>query len=226
MVVDPRGDLQLYNGTFYPYVTTFRPSDGASRHRTFPGLSTVNNGTYGSVAAWGPYLFASDMATGYAEDLAYGIVRFNIDDGTAKRFGNGSTFRGVPVEYINLTLGHDGLLYGLALAGQGSEGALIRAFEPATMTQVKEVIPEVLLRGIAVNQAGEIFGTSWVTGHVFKLSPDGDVANGYAVGRPRPRPRRPDHCGWGLRRTVFHRPQSHVVPTPGLPRSRPGLCRL
>jgi hypothetical protein len=52
LVVDENGHIQLYNGTFSPTLTTIDPATGNATEQTIPGLSTVNNLSFGGIATF------------------------------------------------------------------------------------------------------------------------------------------------------------------------------
>src|SRR5713226_4915445 len=104
MAVEPNGDIVVFNGTFTPQLSILSASTGTWSNRTLAGWSTANNLTYGGVAVFGNYAYATDMATA-DPGSPNGIVRFNLADGTAQRYYNS--------DVIQLTLGLDGKLYAL-----------------------------------------------------------------------------------------------------------------
>src|SRR5262245_58600479 len=63
LVLDVHGNVQIYNGTFNPALTTYNPVAGTFASHFFLGLSTVANVTYGGIGAFGNYVFLSDMFT-------------------------------------------------------------------------------------------------------------------------------------------------------------------
>src|SRR5262245_14832486 len=105
IVVDANGNIQIYNGTFTPALTTLNPATGAVVSDTpFAGWSTVNNITYGGTAAFGTFAFVSDMATAGA-GAPNGIIRFNVDGLSGVRFASGPP--NGPGDYIDLAVGRD-----------------------------------------------------------------------------------------------------------------------
>ena len=68
VVVGTAGQAYVYNGTFTPSLSTLDPVAGTWASTTLSGWSTVNNVSYGGVAAFGPYVFASDMNTAGSTD--------------------------------------------------------------------------------------------------------------------------------------------------------------
>ncbi|NQU25307.1 MAG: PEP-CTERM sorting domain-containing protein [Candidatus Nealsonbacteria bacterium] len=142
LAMDKNGHVNLYNGTFTPRWTTYDPLADTFTHTTFPGWSTVNNVTFGGMAAYSKYIFATDMRT----DLSPGgIVRFNVDDRTGIRFSIGN--------YVDLNVGLDGLLYTL-----GYSRANVSVFDPETTQLLRTFTMPAQVRAIAVDASGHIFG--------------------------------------------------------------------
>src|SRR5207253_11331048 len=88
MTVAPNGDIVVFNGTFSPQLSIYSAAAGTWSNRALAGWSTVNNLTYGGVAAFGTYAYATDMTTA-GSGSPNGIVRFNLADNTAQRFSTG-----------------------------------------------------------------------------------------------------------------------------------------
>src|SRR5262245_23111538 len=84
LVIDPAGKVSVYNGTFNPYLATYDPNAGSWSQTTYSGWSTVNNVSYGGLARFGSYIFATDMNTGGG--APNGIVRFDTSGGATTRF--------------------------------------------------------------------------------------------------------------------------------------------
>ena len=143
VTIDQTGHIVAYNGTFDPYLSTYDVSQDSWSHVKYEGWSTANNGTYGGIASFQQYVFATDMDTSGAEPL--GFIRFNTSDGSIQRFG----WHG----FIDLTIGQDGLLYGLYPGGSPA-GTKIDVFEPIGMSFVRTIELGAEVRGIAVNSAG------------------------------------------------------------------------
>jgi hypothetical protein len=157
--VDPSGNINIYDGTFTPSLATY--SGTSWSFQTLAGWSTVNNVSYGEVAAFNNYVFASDMFTYGGEPN--GIVRFG--GGPATRFGSGTDF-------IQLALGQNGLIYGLSYNGA------VQVFDPNTLTQVRSFTltggPDSDIRGIAVDGSGTIFAVTWSTADAVKYDANGN----------------------------------------------------
>jgi hypothetical protein len=160
--VDPSGNVNIYDGTFTPSLATYSPSGNSWTFQNLAGWSTVNNVSYGEVAAYNNYVFASDMATAGA-GAPNGIVRFG--GGSPTRFGQGTDF-------IQVALGQDGLIYGLSYNGA------VQVFNPNTLTQVRSVTlnggPDSDIRGIAVDASGTIFAVTWATTDAVKYDANGN----------------------------------------------------
>ncbi|WP_157758845.1 hypothetical protein [Cystobacter fuscus] len=150
-LVDANGNLQIYNGTFDPYLSRYDVAAQSWTHWTFTGWSTANNVSYGGIASHGHSIFVTDMSTYGQGDIPKGLVRFDLLTGGAQRFAD-------TIDFIDVTLGLDGLLYGLA----GDERS-VYVYDPSTLTQVRALsLPfGSYIRGIAVSTAGEIYGASW-----------------------------------------------------------------
>ncbi len=132
-VMDNNGNIDVYNGTFTPTLTTLNPATGAVvANTTLAGWSTINNTTYGGLAAYGNYVFATDETTANGGD-ANGIVRFDINAFTAERFDNNVG------DYIQITMGKDGLLYALTPSGSPG-GRECDVFDPNTLARQTHLV--------------------------------------------------------------------------------------
>jgi hypothetical protein len=173
IVVDQNSIVQIYNGTFDPVLSSLDPVTGAISNRTYPGWSTVNNVSYGGIGVLGSFVYVTDMATfGNSEDPAEGIIRFDLSAGTAVRFADTR-------EYTDLTIGGDGLLYGLP--GPNS----IDVFDPISLTFVRSIDLSSLsgadVRGIAVGLDGTVYAAAW-NGFVYALTAQGVILNSRNTG--------------------------------------------
>ena len=91
IATDASGNVQIYNGTFSPYLTTLNPTgSGSFSNHTFSGWSTVNDIYFGGVAVNGNYAYATDMST-FGGGSPNGIVRFDLTNfsATTVRLGAG-----------------------------------------------------------------------------------------------------------------------------------------
>lgn len=165
LVIDAQGRLHLYNGTFDPVLSSFTPADGDWTHNTLADWDTVNNVSYGGIGTAGDFIFVTDMLGNPS-----GIVRFDAGDNySATRFATGT-------DYIDLTIGLDGVLYALR-----SNEETVDRFVPDTMAAMGSVTLENDVRGIAVNAAGTIFGASW-DGSIYRFDAAGTQETSLAVG--------------------------------------------
>ena len=155
----------VYNGTDPAAVSIFNGTDWT--HFNYPGLSAYEEPNVGGLATAGRYVFIPDMTMAGAGE-PNGVVRLDLTNMRATRFLE-------QVEYTDLTVGLDGMMYAL----MGELGP-IDVYDPATMELERRVIPGggmgsiIGTRGVAVNSAGNIF----VVGHnktIYRLGPDGDV---------------------------------------------------
>jgi Calx-beta domain/SdrD B-like domain len=164
IIVDNRGNglIHAYNGTFEPVLSTYDPSTASWKNRNSSGWSTVNNVSYGGITSYQNYIYVTDMAT--AQQQQKGIVRFDIDNNTTQSFANN-------FEFIDLTLGLDGLLY--ALQGDASsEGRTVNVYDPLTINLLWKTTLANDVRGIAVNQNSNIFAVTW-SGFIYQFGSDG-----------------------------------------------------
>jgi len=170
ITVDINGNIQIYNGTFTPYLTGLNPVTGAVvSNVTLAGWSTINNATYGGLGAFGNYVFATDMATAGAGS-PNGIIRFNVNDGTALRFASGPP-NGAG-DYIQLAVGKNGLLYA-QYPGTSPGGNHLDVFDPVTLNFQRTINLGLDLRSIAVDQGGHIFAVTINDSHIYEFDPNG-----------------------------------------------------
>jgi hypothetical protein len=173
--MDKYGRLQLFNGTFSPYLTTLTPQSapGAATfvHRTIAGWSVVNNTAYGSVAIDNArdQIYVNDMATA-SPGGATGIIRFSSNPDSATRVKSG--------EYVNATFGLDGLLYASFPATMPGNNKL-DVIDPTSYSVLRTVtLPTnglITFTGFAVDGQGNIYaaeGREWGNG-ISKFTPQG-----------------------------------------------------
>jgi len=165
LVLMKEGDVAIYNGTLDPDLSVFDTQSGEWHHDTHPGWSTVNNVSYGGIAKYQEYIYVTDMGTSGdgGADEAKGIVRFDLVNGTSERFADNFAFN-------DLTMGHDGLLYGLAYDSE------IKVYDPVTMTEESTIALAEDVRAIAVNSAGDIFAPAW-DGTIYHFDNFGAIQN-------------------------------------------------
>jgi hypothetical protein len=167
VAVDDAGDIQVYNGTFTPTLSTYNPTTGAWAHHGFPGWSTIGSLYFGGVTAYRDFVYVTDAFTPNGGE-PNGIVRFNRGDYSAQRFANG-------VDFGYVTLGRDGLLYGLA--GKGSPAGMdLYVFDPSTMVLLRTVSLSVETRGIAVDETGHIFAPgALMDRNIYEFDENGEI---------------------------------------------------
>jgi len=164
IAVDTDGNVEIFNGTFAPYLTTFTPSTGSFTHH--PGdFSVVNNVSYGGVAIYGKYVFVSDEVTANSSNA--GIVRFDAANNYATtRFKSGT-------EYERVSIGANGLLYAI----QGGEFlglSGVDVFDPQMMNLIRSVPLAADSRAVAVDPTGDMFVASW-DGKIYHYNATGSL---------------------------------------------------
>ncbi|MFN0018150.1 MAG: Ig-like domain-containing protein [Pirellulaceae bacterium] len=148
LVVDNAGVVHIFDGTAEPYLTSIDEMRGTRVDNTFSGWSTAAASGTGGVARFGQYVFVSDMATGSGVDLLNGLIRIDTTDYSSTRFGGS-------LDYTDVSVGNDGLLYGLA-AGQ------LQVYNPGTLAFVRTVTLPVVNTpvSIAVSSSGNILAVA------------------------------------------------------------------
>jgi hypothetical protein len=161
--VDPSGKTNLFNGTFTPYLSTYSFSSQTWTHRTTTGWTTINNISYGGVATFNNFVFVTDMAT--AGQPQNGLIRFDNLGGPTTLFATGHDF-------IDVTLGLDGLLYGLT----DDVPNQVFVYNPQTLAAVRSFSLSSPLasdtRSIAVDSSGNIYAAAW-SGELVKIDSTG-----------------------------------------------------
>ncbi len=164
-----KGDTTyLYNGTFDPYLSTYNSSTELWSQTTTPGWSTINGLGLGGIDVYNDYVFVTDMST-YSRDgidEASGIVRFDLFNGVEQRFAEG-------LQMIDLTVGQDGLLYGLS----GTQG-VINVFNPSTLENVSS-ISSLGASNIAVDSNSNIYTAFY--GDIKKLDLNGNLIASFDI---------------------------------------------
>jgi hypothetical protein len=174
IVVDANGVINAFNGTFSPLLTRYSPVSRTFTHRTFANWNLINSSSYGGIAAFQNFIYATDMDVANETNLN-GIVRFDTSANTAMRFAAGTN-------YIDLNMGLDGKLYAL-----NSSTAGVDIFDPSTMALVGHITipPDIsgadYVRGIAADQLGRLF-ISGYQGVIYRLDSSGGVEKVGATG--------------------------------------------
>lgn len=172
VALDGRGSLLVYNGTFYPYLSTLNLQSGSWSHRTYPGWNLWNNQSYGGLACFGQYAFVTTQDT---QGRTSGVIRFDTSGTGAVQFANG-------LSPVNLTKGLDGFLY--TLSPNTIVGTTIDVYDPFSLAHLRSLDLQQALgfsdhrSAVAVNAAGDIYVTDWNTG-VYCLDPSGHLLRSY-----------------------------------------------
>ena len=162
------GRLAVFNGTFYPELAIY---DGVSwQSITVSGWSIPNNLSYGGIASIANKVFVTDGYTGSGGE-AKGLIEINLDTGVSNRFI-------ADRDYIDVTLGGDGLLYAL----QNTYG-VVDVVDPASLAILRSVAlgHTSASRGVAANANGEIFMVSW-DGYIAHYDENGLQVNTLTIG--------------------------------------------
>ena len=166
LIVSSSGEIHTYNGTFDPVLSSYNPDTDTWTSTTYSGWSTVATGTNGGIVSDGNYVYVTDMTTYYSGEAeeAKGIIRFDLSNDSAIRFAD-------TLEFIDLTLGLDGLLYGL----EESENT-VHVYDLQTLDLLWTTRLRNGVRGIAVDRDGDIFGASW-DNNIYHFDNDGTRLN-------------------------------------------------
>lgn len=169
LVVDQYGVIDCFNGYWNPFLTRYSPASNTFTHKTFPGWSTIGSGT-GGLATYKNFVFATDKDT--VPGMAKGIVRFDVFNNSAARFAT-------TIEFNDLNIGLNGLLYGLA-SSQGD----IYVFEPTTMQMLRHIVkPSNVdwINSIAADRRGRLF-IAVRDGTIYHLNDSGSVQTARVTG--------------------------------------------
>jgi len=170
LAVDRNGNVEIYNGTFSPVLTTLQPATGdVIKNTSFAGWSTAAITHYGGTAAFGDFVFVTDTFTFGGEPN--GIIRFNLNDFSGVRFASGT-------DYIQLAIGENGLLYGQSPATSPG-GLQLDVFDPTTLAFLRRINlgldPRLDLGSIAVDTAGNIFAVGSQDPRIFEFDANGNL---------------------------------------------------
>jgi uncharacterized repeat protein (TIGR01451 family) len=171
LTVDPLRNVNVINGVFsFPtsdtgYLSALSPTTQTWNSRTFTGWS-AGQGTAdsGGVAALNNFVFASSTS-------AFGALRFDNSGAPTVTFAQG-------LQFSDLTLGLDGLLYGLKPLYLGDNH--IYVYNPLTLAPVRDLeVPDDGpgqlandTRTIAIDASGNIYAGT-VSGNLVKFNPSG-----------------------------------------------------
>src|SRR5438309_1478852 len=60
LTVDSNGNIEVFNGTAQPFLSTYDPLSGTWQHQTFPGWSSIGGGLSNSgIAAYRNYVYVT-----------------------------------------------------------------------------------------------------------------------------------------------------------------------
>lgn len=165
LVLDKDGEVEIYNGSdAASYLTGYSFVQQSWRHHTYPGWNPwVGYHTFDGIATFGNYVFVTDkVVNDFGQPVqTQGIIRIDLTDYSSQRFAETVTF-------CHLTMGLDGLLYGIV---GGTAGSQVQGYNPTTMQLVKTVNLTDFqnftenVHQIAVNSSGEIFANSFYVRH-------------------------------------------------------------
>lgn len=155
LVHHPKYGVHFYNGVFQPELSSWHENEWFSQ--TLAGWSTINNVSYGGLAQYQQWLFATDMQTAQGGE-ANGLVRFDASfTKMPVRFHTGSN-------YMDITLGLDQKLYALK-NGSGN----VDVFDPESLQLLTslDIGNRSDYRAVTANDAGEIWYVTWggLVGH-------------------------------------------------------------
>lgn len=176
LVVDINGNVQIYNGTFTPRLTTYDPVTDSQTHTVFANWNSANNVTFGGAAAWKNFVYFTDQAITGETSSQLGIVRFNVQTLQGERFPDqrlvGQTL--VDVDFIDVAVGLDGFLYALGPGGSPS-GTYVRVYNPDSMTFVREITLPRENRAITVTGNGDIYGINHNDPNIYHYDRNGTL---------------------------------------------------
>jgi hypothetical protein len=153
VVVDENGRIQVVKDdtTFVTALTTIDVATGSMTSRGFTNWTAGGNIAGGGIASAGRYLYTSDSGNSTTNQ---GVVRWDTANNyAAQRFST-------DISITDVSIGLDGLLY--ALQGDISPANLVRVLNPTTGALIRSIaLPLSSHYGIAVDAAGNIYGSAW-----------------------------------------------------------------
>ncbi len=167
LCVDATGRLHVFNGTFSPYLSTFDPATTNWTHHTAADWGIANNVYSGGLGFWNDFVFVPDSLP--IGGWTAGILRFDTADNySAKRFANTG-------EFVQVTIGRDGLLYALGPGGSPSRYRL-DVYDPFSTLHLRTIPLPVAAGGFDVDASGHIFATGWTTDpKIYELDENGVI---------------------------------------------------
>lgn len=132
-MVDKNGEVEIYNGSnAASYLTGYNFQQQAWRHHTYPGWNPwVSYHASDGIATFGNYVYVTDATTNdFGQPTqTQGIIRIDLNDYNSQRYAG-------DLRFCHLTVGLDGLLYGIV---GGTTGNQLNAYNPTTIQLVKTV---------------------------------------------------------------------------------------
>lgn len=172
IAVGPDGNVQIFNGTSAPYLTTLNPATGVFTNHS-GDFSSAGNVSHGGVAIAGNYVFVSnENINGNAN---YGVLRFN----TANNYSSAGLLPGEQSEQVSM--GFDGLLY--VLNGNESQGwPGVEVYNPQTMSLVRTIVfTNNDIRDVAATANGTMYAAGW-NGTIYEYNTQGNIIGSLATG--------------------------------------------
>ena len=171
IVLDQSGEVEIYNGDTKPYLTSFDFIQSSWRNHTYSDWNTWGYHMQSGIASFDKYIYVTDKGLGEAPGTG-GILRINLNDFSSQRFATS-------LEFFDVTLGLDGLLYAL------SNDKQIFVYQPESMQPVRTISLDsnvaFSVRGIAVNQSGDIFAGTY-NGYFYHFDKNGAVIKKLYIG--------------------------------------------
>jgi hypothetical protein len=173
IAADGAGNVDIYNGTFAPSMTTLNPVTSSMASRTMAGWNTTNVLEQGQVAVIGHYVYASDTLVSGDSGGQAGVVRFDLNDTSAP----GVRFDGN--EITALGKGLNGLLYAVWPNTSPGENK-VDVLDPANLSLRKTLTLPVGVKGVVADAAGNLYATSGPT--IYKFDADGNTLATFNTG--------------------------------------------
>ncbi|MEN6451761.1 MAG: SdrD B-like domain-containing protein, partial [Thermoguttaceae bacterium] len=173
VVVDAAGRIDVYNGTFAPYLSMYDSVTDSWTHLMCLGLTQSNYFLTGGIAAIGDYVFLSDASTNGGVES--GVVRFDLTTGLSQRFDDGCTISAV-------SMGLDGRLYVLLQQPGYSFSNFLHIYDPFTLQRVATLALSTSARDVVADQHGEVYGIDEDGAYLYHYDRNGLVTQALSLG--------------------------------------------